>query len=144
MPVKQLDHVNFVTKDMLGTIFFYCNIIGLQQGEKMPGTAKGVEYLYIPGQKRSVIHLDDSSSPKKQATFNRYADPSPDNNKNFCTGPFDHFCLSMDLNDYEMMIEKLQKHHCIFETYCHKDVPLKQIWVLDPNGIRVELHFSTN
>ena len=59
----------------------------------------------------------------------------------FSTGSFDHFCLALDDEDYVLYIDKLEKTHIPYQTYCHEDMPLKQLWLLDPNGVRVELNF---
>jgi catechol 2,3-dioxygenase-like lactoylglutathione lyase family enzyme len=142
MPVKKLDHVNFVTADMSATIAFYQDIIGLRRGKQMSAAASGTEYFYIGEEKRSILHITDAHSPKNQPSFKRYAETAENNKGNFSTGSFDHFCLLMDLNDYEEMLTKIKKHNLTHDVYCHENSPIKQIWVLDPNGVRVELSFS--
>ena len=52
-----------------------------------------------------------------------------------------YFCLALDMQDYALFIERLEHTHNEYQTWCHEDIPLKQIWLLDPNGVRVELNF---
>lgn len=142
MAIKRLDHVNFVTHDMPATIAFYCNVIGLVQGAN-PDTdiAKSV-FLYIKDQNIPIVHIGNAKNEKKRPKFERFSELSENNKGDFSTGSFDHFCLQFDGNDYEPMIAKLNQISIKYQTYCHEDMPLKQIWMLDPNGVRVELNFS--
>ena len=141
MAIQRLDHVNFITHDMAETLQFYCDVIGLVSGEHLSiDTAQSV-YLYIPGQKIAILHIGNANSKKCQPKFERLADLSENNNGRFSTGSFDHFCLALDDSDYEIYIERLKNMNINYQTYCHDDFPLKQVWLLDPNGIRVELNF---
>jgi catechol 2,3-dioxygenase-like lactoylglutathione lyase family enzyme len=141
MAIQRLDHVNFITHDMLATIDFYCDVIGLESGKHLSiDTAQSV-YLYIPGQQIAILHIGHANHAKSQPKFERFADLDENNGGQFSTGSFDHFCLALDDDDYVVYIEKFEKKGVAYQTYCHDDFPLKQIWVLDPNGIRVELNF---
>ncbi len=141
MGIKRLDHVNFITHDMNKTIQFYCDVIGLVVGEHLSiDTAQSV-YFYIPGETIAILHVGNAKSNKHQPKFKRLADLDENQHGQFSTGAFDHFCLALDNEDYESVIEKLTQKSISFQTYCHNDVALKQIWLLDPNGVRVELNF---
>lgn len=139
MPIRHLDHVNFITKDMPATIWFYTEIIGLVRGQKMSEIA-GSEYLYIKGQDRAILHVGDVGYDRQRGTF-KWLAIFPQNEKDFTTGILDHVCLTTDISDYDNMINKLNTHKLTYETYTHTDKELKQVWVLDPNGLRVELNF---
>lgn len=65
----------------------------------------------------------------------------PNDQGTFSTGAFDHFCLVVDMGDYELFIKRFDTKKLDYQTYCHEDMALKQIWLLDPNGVRVELNF---
>ena len=141
MTIKRLDHVNFITHDVSATIHFYCSIIGLEHGNHLSiDTAQSV-YFYIPGEKVAILHIGNAAADKNQPKFKRVAELNPDNKGCFSTGAFDHFCLALDDKDYDSFIDKLNTAELTYETFCHEDMPLKQIWVLDPNGVRVELNF---
>ena len=141
MAIQRLDHVNFITHDMKKTIHFYCHIIGLVHGENLSiDTAQSV-YFYIPGEKIAILHVGNAKSNKGQPKFERLAELNEQNNGQFSTGSFDHCCLALDDADYESFIIKLAEQNLPYQTYIHEDVKLKQLWVLDPNGVRVELNF---
>jgi catechol 2,3-dioxygenase-like lactoylglutathione lyase family enzyme len=141
MPIKRLDHINFITHDMPETIAFYCNVIGLIHGEHLSiDTAQSI-YFYIPGESIAILHIGNAKASKKQPQFERYANLDEHQQGEFSTGAFDHFCLALDSTDYDGFIEKLNLRKLSFQTWCHDNVRLKQIWILDPNGVRVELNF---
>jgi len=140
MPIQTLDHINFVTADMKATRDFYCNVIGLVHGPKMPNASSGTEYFYIEGVKSPILHVGDASTPSKQENFNRLA--TANKKPGFSTGSVDHFCLTVDAEDYDSIVKRLNDHGITYETYHYKDISLTQVWALDPNGIRVELSFA--
>lgn len=141
MKIKRLDHVNFVTHDPAATISFYCDVIGLSLGQQLPTDIMKTLYFYIPEQSNAILHVGNAQAEKNKKTFQRFADLDIESTGNFSTGAFDHFCLAVDINDYDNFIKKLENEKIIYQTYCHND-KLKQIWLLDPNGVRVELNFA--
>ncbi len=141
MPIKRLDHVNFITHDMPKTIDFYCNVIGLTHGAHLSiDTAQSV-YFYIPGEAIAILHVGNAKASKVQPKFERFASLEEHHQGQFSTGAFDHFCLALDDLDYDGFIKKLNSNGLLYQTWCHDDINLKQIWILDPNGVRVELNF---
>jgi hypothetical protein len=74
----------------------------------------------------------------------RLAQLDPKSEGRFSPGVFDHFCLSVDDNDYAMYIDRFEQHDIPYQTYHHTGAPMKQVWVLDPNGVRVELNFLSD
>ena len=141
MSIKRLDHVNFITHDMPKTIEFYCKVIGLIHGQHLSiDTAQSV-YFYIPDNDVAILHVGNAKADKKQPKFERLAELEKKHDGRFSTGAFDHFCLALDDEDYVIYIDKLEKTHIPYQTYCHEDMALKQLWLLDPNGVRVELNF---
>lgn len=144
MGIKRLDHVNFITHDMNKTIRFYCDVIGLVVGEHLSIDTTQSVYFYIPGETIAILHVGNAKTSKQQPKFKRLADLDEKQSGRFSTGAFDHFCLALDKEDYEPVIEKLTQKFISFQTYCHDDIALKQIWLLDPNGVRVELNFITD
>lgn len=141
MAIQRLDHVNFITHDLNKTIAFYTDIIGLEYGDKIPADKARSIYFYIRGQNYPVLHVGYAPDDKKQPRFSRLADLDDSHKGQFSTGSLDHFCLAVDAEDYQQYIARLDKQGIEYQCYCHSDLPLKQIWVLDPNGVRVELNF---
>lgn len=141
MGIKRLDHVNFVTHDPQATIAFYCDVIGLSLGDKLSIDTSQSLYFYIPGSSIAILHVGNTKADKNQPKFKRLADLGNQHQGMFSTGAFDHFCLAVDMGDYDLFIKRFDAKKMDYETYCHKDMALKQIWLLDPNGVRVELNF---
>ena len=139
MPIRRLDHVNFITHDMPATINFYCNVIGLVQKK---GIADKSCFFYIKNQDIPILHVLDVQEPKYHPNFKRFAHLEEDNDGKFSTGSLDHIALLFDENDYDAMLAKLDQLNLSYQTYCYQEMPLKQIWLLDPNGVRIELGFS--
>lgn len=141
MAIKRLDHVNFISHDMQATVDFYCDVIGLKLGNTLSIDTADSIYLYIEGHDFPAFHIGNAKSKKMQPKYERFSDLSPEQQGKFSTGSFDHFCLQLDGEDYDLMIEKLNELNLTYQTHSHDDIPLKQIWLLDPNGVRVELNF---
>lgn len=138
MAIRRLDHINFITNDMPATIDFYTNIIGLVHGDKLPGAAEGMEYIYLPLQNIAVLHIGDAQIIRNSAKFRQVAKIE---NNLLNTGVIDHFCLQFDFDDYEIMLSRLNDNKIACEKYEHSTGQLNQIWIFDPNNIRVELNF---
>lgn len=141
MAIKRLDHVNFITYHSEATIGFYTQVIGLTLGDSLSIDTSQSLYFYIPGQDVAILHVGHAASHKMQPKFERLADLNSQHQGQFSTGSFDHFCLAVDAQDYNDFVERIEKNGLPYKTYCHEDVLLKQIWLLDPNGVRVELNF---
>lgn len=141
MSIQRLDHVNFITQDMMATIDFYCNSIGLECREPLPLTSLKTVYLYVPNQDVAVLHIGHAQRVQNSAAFVRLAKIPENFAGDFATGVFDHFALLLDAADYEPYCQRFKAQGLTYQTYCEPDGTLKQIWVLDPNGVRVELSF---
>ena len=141
MAIKRLDHVNFVTHDPQETITFYTEIIGLILGDKLNIDTSNSLYFYILGSYIAILHIGNAKANKIQPKFKRFADLESEHQGAFSTGAFDHFCLAVDIGDYELFLKRFDAKEIDYQTYCHEDMTLKQIWLLDPNGVRVELNF---
>lgn len=89
----------------------------------------------------AILHVGHAKASRKQPKFERFASLDEHHQGQFSTGAFDHFCLALDDADYDGFIEKLNRKGISFQTWGHDDIALKQIWILDPNGVRVELNF---
>lgn len=141
MGIKRLDHVNFITHNPQATIEFYCEVIGLKLGERLSVDTSQSLYFYLPGTSIAILHIGNAATAKEQPKFKRLADLDHNHSGDFSTGAFDHFCLAVDMADYELFIIRFESKKLNYQTYCHNDTALKQIWLLDPNGVRVELNF---
>ena len=121
MPLKNLNHLLIRARDVDATRDFYCDVLGLAEGERPPFPFKGY-WMYIGDQ--AVVHL---------------AERAPENDGND-TGAIDHVAFeATGLTDMLARLETLgiPAHN--------RKVPgqgLHQVFVSDPNGVMIELNYA--
>ena len=120
MTVKLLDHVNIHTADLAGTIDFYVDVIGLEQGARPTTLARPGAWLYCGG--RPLIHLNENAESRPAGT-----------------GPIDH--VAFETEGYERVASKLNERGVAFQAKELPDFRIRQIFVRDPNGVKLELNF---
>ncbi len=120
MTVKLLDHVNIHTADLAGTVDFYADVIGLQQGDRPTTIGRPGAWLYCDG--RPLIHLIENAESHAGST-----------------GPIDHIAFETD--GYDRVASKLTERGVAFEAKELSDFRIRQIFVHDPNGVKLELNF---
>ena len=124
MPAIALNHYNLrAPRDLMEQIkAFYCNVVGLEQGERPPFNSFGY-WLYAGG--RPILHLSEALSGDVRGT-----NPTT----------FDHIAFSCV--NREEMEALLAAHQVPFKVAY---VPLSgqtQIFFKDPAGNGVELNFE--
>ena len=124
MGIKSLDHYNIQTSRLDETVAFYVDVLGFSAGYR-PGVRGSGAWLYAGG--RPYVHInvidDDMSGP---------------------TGAINHvaFETANEAGDYEAMQERLTEQGLPFQVNDSRpQIPLRQIFLHDPNGIRLELNY---
>lgn len=113
-----LDHVNIQTTDLAQTVRFYQDVLGLQSGPRPPSRRPGA-WLYAGDQ--PVVHLVEVSQlPEGQ-------------------GVLDHFAFLTE--NYSAVRQSLVDRGIDFGETHLPDWSIRQIFLHDPNGIRLELQF---
>ena len=120
MAIKSLDHVNIRTSKSRETMNFYTEILDFSEGFRPPFNFPGA-WLYAG--ESAVIHLvfDDS---EQSDNYN----------------PVDH--IAFEAAGYEESMQRLESAN--WEYRC-SDVPdrnIRQIFLVDPNGVKLELNFK--
>jgi catechol 2,3-dioxygenase-like lactoylglutathione lyase family enzyme len=123
MSVGVLDHFNIRTRDLKGTVRFYQDILGLENGAR-PNFAFPGAWLYSEG--RAVVHLVDIS-PTDEAQ-------KPD------SGVVHH--VAFVSRDFAGMKKRLQAKGVEFEARQVPGGELWQIFIRDPNGVMIELNYE--
>ncbi len=123
MSVGVLDHFNIRTRDLKGTVRFYQDILGLDNGAR-PNFAFPGAWLYSEG--RAVVHLVDIS-PTDEAQ-------KPD------SGVVHH--VAFISRDFAGMKKRLQARGVEFEARQVPGGELWQIFIRDPNGVMIELNYE--
>ena len=137
MALKTFEHVLILADDVDKTKDFYVNILGLNIGYRPDFPFKGY-WLYLDeNPKAACIHL----AMRKQDTGQDYYIGKKDDVKSG-SGAIDH--VAFNAVDIESMKAKLEK---ISIEYTHRKVPgfpLEQLFIMDPDGVKVELNYATS
>ena len=136
MALKTFEHVLILADDVDKTKEFYVNILGLEVGYRPDFPFKGY-WLYLKDNKAACIHL----AMRQQDTGQDYYIGKKEDVKSG-SGAIDHVAFNAD--DIEGMKSKLDK---ISMEYTHRKVPgfpLEQLFIMDPDGVKVELNFATS
>jgi len=123
MSVGVLDHLNIRTRDLKGTVQFYKDILGLENGAR-PNFAFPGAWLYSEG--RAVVHLVDISPTDESQ--------KPD------SGVVHH--VAFISRDFAGMKKRLEAKGVEFEARQVPGGELWQIFIRDPNGVMIELNYE--
>ena len=125
MPLERIDHVLVLTDDIEATKSFYCDALGLEAGDRPSFEFSGY-WLYLGGV--PCVHVADRDEYEAQAA-----------RLGLGVGPaVDH--VAFGGRDYDELAARLEAAG--IETVAN-EVPggmLRQLYVTDPNGVRVELN----
>ncbi len=121
MPLRGLDHINIGTSRLEETKRFFMEGLGLTEGWRPPFPFGGA-WLYLDG--RAVVHLVERSAPLR---------PSIE-------AALDHFAF--EAVGYDETVERLQAGGIEFGAVNVPGSPIRQLFLEDPNGVRIELNFQ--
>ena len=118
MTIKSLDHINIFTQELSETVRFYEEVLGLKNGDRPAFDFNGA-WLYCGD--KAIIHLVEG-------------EPSGPG-----TGVVDHFALGAE--NIADVVRRAREERFEYEV---RDVPggkIRQVFLNDPNGVKVELNF---
>lgn len=137
MAIKTFEHVLILSEDVEKTKNFYVNLLGLEAGFRPDFPFKGY-WLYLKSNKEAAcIHL----AMRKQDTGQDYYIGKKDDVKSG-SGAIDH--VAFNAEDIDGMKAKLEKSSM---EYTHRKIPnfpLEQLFIMDPDGVKVELNYATS
>ncbi len=125
MALRRLDHFLVLTDDLEGTTCFYRDVLGFEVGERPPFPFTG-KWLYLDGS--PCLHLADRTSYEAHASTMALAVDS---------APIDHVAFAAD--DYEALAARLEAAG-VEATANVVPGALRQLFLTDPNGLRIELN----
>ena len=120
MAISGLDHLTLNPADLDASRAFYVDILGLRDGDRPPFDMPGA-WLYSGD--RPIIHLVAGRGGGSAST-----------------GAIDHVALRAE--GLGAMIARLAAAGIDHETFTVPGLGLKQIFLHDPDGVRVELTFD--
>jgi len=141
--IRQLDHYNIRTFKIAETVRFYCDLLGLRDGE-FPGPRAMGAWLYDQTN-RPVVHIIAIDPNDPEAALGRIrerlsglgvdVDPARMNGG----GAIDH--VAFECEDFDGQVAKLTENGLTYTQSHIPSISLRQVFVNDPNGVTVELNF---
>jgi catechol 2,3-dioxygenase-like lactoylglutathione lyase family enzyme len=130
MPLGQLQHYTIEPSDLEATKDFYCDVLGLENGDRPPLGFPGY-WLYSGG--IPTVHLLGDRKPREgivvRGTKKKFRD----------TGRFDHIAFAA--SDIASVRRKLKAKKVKFREQVIPRTGGQQIFLYDPDGVGVELNF---
>jgi catechol 2,3-dioxygenase-like lactoylglutathione lyase family enzyme len=126
MALQSLEHALVLTDDIEATRAFYCDVLGLETGERPDPPFPGY-WLYLEGV--PCLHIAERTAYEAQLA--RVGLRRPD-------GPVDH--LAFAAADHDALAARLEAAGV---PAVSNDVPasgIRQLFLEDPNGVRIELN----
>ena len=133
MPLENLNHVLVMTRDLEATRDFYVEVLGLEDGYRPPFAFQG-HWIYLGD--HAVIHVAELRDYLDQR------DRVQDGSANGATGSIDH--IAFEATGLKDMIVRLEQHGIDAHHRKVPDLELHQVFVHDPNGVRIELNFPAH
>lgn len=127
--LRRLDHLLVLTDDLEATKAFYADALGLEVGERPPLAFPGY-WLYLDGV--PCVHLAERAAYEAHAAeLDLQVGPAP----------VDHVAFAGA--DYERLAARLAAAGIEAVPNTVPGAGLRQLFLTDPNGVRVELNFPS-
>ena len=134
MGLQHLEHFLIQCADIEATRDWYVNVLGMREGEH-PDFKFPVCWLYLGG--KDVIHITEGG---KNVSENRKRYLGQQSEALAGSGVIDH--LAFRCSGLTEMMERLKSAKVAFTQRQVDDQGLFQLFLLDPNGIKIELNFA--
>lgn len=134
MPLSHIEHVLIQSADMAATRDWYVRVLGFRVGPN-PDFKFPVCWLYLGDQ--DVIHVTEGGA---QVSDNRRRYVGQESSATQGSGVIDH--VAFRCTGLEQMLEQLGALDVPFKRRQVSDQGLYQLFLFDPNGIKVELNFA--
>jgi catechol 2,3-dioxygenase-like lactoylglutathione lyase family enzyme len=134
MPLHHLEHFLIQSADLPATRDWYVKVLGLREGDH-PDFKFPVCWLYIGD--TDVIHITEGG---KNVSENRMKYLGQHSDAVQGTGVIDH--VAFRCTGLKDMMERLHGLRVPFNKRQVDDQGLFQLFLFDPNGIKVELNFA--
>lgn len=131
MQVSGLDHVNILTDDLETTASFYEQVLGFRRGRN-PSVAAGIAgYWMHDAADQPIVHLVDRLTGGSR--YDAYHPGSP-------TNALHHVALRC--KGFAETRERLDGLGLEYRVNDLQHIGLKQIFLVDPNAVNLELNFN--
>lgn len=134
MPITHLEHFLIQVADLEATCDWYEQVIGLKRG-RTPDFKFPVQWLYAG--ELDVLHVTEGG---KNVSENRKRYVGQQSEALSGTGVIDH--VAFRATGLKETLERFRTLGLAFNERMVSDQGLYQVFLFDPNGIKVELNFS--
>jgi catechol 2,3-dioxygenase-like lactoylglutathione lyase family enzyme len=131
MSVTEMEHVLVLSEDIEASRDFYCNVVGLQVGERPPLEFPGY-WLYAG--RTPCVHVADRTRYLRHAAWIGLAVPHEPPG----AGSVDH--IAFNASDYDSIRARLERNGVAAVANVVPGGELRQLFFEDPNGIRIEIN----
>ena len=136
MPLSHMEHFLLQTEDIEATKDWYVKVLGLRVGP-CPDFKFPVYWLYLGDS--DVLHITTGG---KNVSDNRKKYVGQESDASRGTGVIDH--IAFRATGLEAMIEQFNHNSVAFKERQVDDQGLYQLFLFDPNGVKVELNFANS
>jgi len=134
MPLSHLEHFLIQTTDIQRTCDWYERVLGMKRGYT-PDFKFPVQWMYVG--ERDVLHVTEGGA---NVSENRKRYVGQESQAVSGSGVIDHVAFRCEqLKD---MLDHLARHKIDFKQRMVSDQGLYQLFLIDPNGVKIELNFA--
>jgi catechol 2,3-dioxygenase-like lactoylglutathione lyase family enzyme len=134
MPLSHIEHFLLQTSDMEATREWYTSVLGMRVGPN-PDFKFPVFWLYLGD--KDVVHVTEGG---KNVSDNRKKYVGQQSQDTQGSGAIDH--IAFRATGLREMVRHLKKLGVDFKQRQVDDQGLYQLFMFDPNGIKVELNYA--
>jgi catechol 2,3-dioxygenase-like lactoylglutathione lyase family enzyme len=131
MPLGTLQHYTIEPSDLEATKDFYCDVLGLENGDRPPLNFPGY-WLYSGGV--ATVHLMGQRQPREGIVIRGTEKKFTDTNR------LDHIAFAA--TGIDEVRQRLQAKNVKFREQIVPRTGDAQIFLYDPDGVGVELNFT--
>lgn len=130
----RLDHFLVMTRDADATRDFYRDVLGFEDGFR-PDLGFIGHWMYLG--EVAVIHIAEweSYTAHSRRLGIPVTAPAPG------TGPLDHVAFNAAGDRHPVLVDRLRARNLPFHPHDSVQIGLRQIFLTDPNGLKLELNF---
>ncbi|MEJ0006503.1 MAG: VOC family protein [Steroidobacteraceae bacterium] len=132
MALIGLEHYLVLTSDLEATRDFYQDALGMTEGFR-PHLGFPGYWMYVGA--TPVIHIAEWASYTAHSTAKEIPVTTPAAS----TGAFDH--VAFNAVNFESVLERLARHDVIPARNLVSKSGMRQLFVFDPNGVKIEINF---
>jgi catechol 2,3-dioxygenase-like lactoylglutathione lyase family enzyme len=127
-----MEHYLVLTQDIDATRDFYRDALGMTQGFRPPLEFPGY-WMYIGT--TPVIHIAEWATYTAHSTAKDIPVTAPAAS----TGAFDH--VAFNAQDFDEVVARLTRHGVTPARNLRSRSGMRQLFVFDPNGVKLEINF---